>query len=158
MPSEQAINRISAALAENGVEWLLTVPTTGLQQIYKAYDDKGKCVYATREEEAICLAAGFALAGARPIVIMQQTGVGNAINAVLSLADAYEIRFPVIVCDRTATDPNLVQRVSSIGTSKVLNAMGCIHLDWELPESQAEFQRHVEAGARWIVCPTVGPE
>jgi sulfopyruvate decarboxylase subunit alpha len=158
MPSRAAVDRMSAALAENGLEWLLTVPTTGLQSLYKTYEDKGRCLFATREEEAIGLASGLVLAGARPVVIMQQTGVGNAINAVLSLADAYEIRFPVIVCDRTASDPNVVQRVSSIGTLKALNALGCVHLDWESPESPEELHRHIQAGERWIICPAAGLE
>lgn len=146
------------ALTDNGLDWLLTVPTTGLQRLYKAFEDKGRCVFATREEEAIGLASGLTLSGGRPVVIMQQTGVGNAINAVLSLADAYKIRFPVIVCDRTAADPNVVQRVSSIGTAKALNALGCVHLDWESEKSQEEFRRHVQDGVRWIVCPAIGSE
>src|SRR5579864_5602106 len=126
MPSDEAVDRMMIALANNGLEWLLTVPTTGLERLYKTYEMAGRCLYATREEEAIALASGFVLAGACPIVIMQQTGVGNAINAVLSLADAYDIRFPVLVCDRTVNDPNAVQRVSSFGTSMVLNALGCV--------------------------------
>src|ERR1035438_9281471 len=140
MASKQAVDRMILALTESRFEWLLTVPTTGLEQLYKRYEKQDRCLYATREEEAIALASGFALGGARPIVIMQQTGVGNCVNAVLSLADAYQIRFPVIVCDRTVNDPNLVQRVSSFGTSKVLHALGCVQLDWELPGSTEEFQ------------------
>ena len=156
MLSEEALDRILLALSENGTEWLLTVPCAGLQRLYEAYDEAGRCLYATREEEAIALACGLVLGGARPVVVMQQTGVGNSINAALSLADAYEIRFPVIVFDRTANDPNLVQRVSSVGTCRVLDALGCAHLDWEASESRTEFRQHVEAGVRWIVCPMVG--
>jgi len=158
MPSPEAIDRMIAALAEHRIEWLLTVPTTGIARLYESFERRSACLYATREEEAIALASGLALGGRRPVVVMQQTGVGNAINAVLSLADAYRIPFPVIVCDRTPHDPNLVQRVSSRGTLSVLAVLGCAELDWELPGAVDDFRRHVSDGARWLVCPMRGSE
>lgn len=143
-------------LRENQLEWLLTVPSSGLQRLYASYEAEGRCLYATREEEAVALASGLTLGGARPVVVMQQAGVGNAINAVLSLADAYEIRFPVIVCDRTRNDPNPVQRVSSIGTTRMLHALGCVQVDWEQPDARPLLCAHLQAGARWILSPMVG--
>lgn len=156
MPSEAAVDRMISALAENGFEWLVTVPAAGLQRVYDSYEAIGRCLYATREEEAVGLASGLSLGGARPIVVMQQTGVGNALNAVLSLADAYDIRFPILVCDRTVDDPNPVQRVSSLGTARVLRALGCAELDWELPGAGRELGAQLQAGTRWILSPMVG--
>jgi len=150
------MDRMLAAFSDCRLDWLLTVPSAGLQRLYDSYDVTRRCLYATREEEAIALACGLTLGGVRPIVAMQQTGVGNAINAVLSLADAYEIRFPVVVFDRGPNDPNLVQRVSSTGTLKVLDALGCAHLDWEMASATEEFSEHLRASKRWIVCSMAG--
>lgn len=46
-------------------------------------------VLATREDNAIAVAVGADLAGKRPLVFMESSGVGNAIDALTSLAMAY---------------------------------------------------------------------
>lgn len=156
MPSAAAIDRMLSTFRLNGLDWLLTVPSAGLQRLYASYEEAGRCLYATREEEAIAIASGLRLGGANPVVVMQQTGVGNAINAVLSLADAYRIPFPVVVLDRTVEDPNLVQRISSAGTAQVLRALGCVEFDWDRPAEASRLSASLEAGVRWILSPMVG--
>ena len=49
----------------------------------------------TREEEGVGIAAGAALAGRKPALIIQNSGVGNMINALVSLTGYY--RFPLAV-------------------------------------------------------------
>jgi sulfopyruvate decarboxylase subunit alpha len=137
------------------IEWLLVVPASGLGPVYAHFGDRGRCVFATREEEAVAIAAGLALAGSRPLVLMQQSGVGNALNAVLSLADAYEVRFPIVVCDRGDADPNPVQRVSSRGTAAVLRALGAGWVDWETRDPAGALREMLKR-RRWIVCPLPG--
>ncbi len=156
MPSKAAVDRIIEALVRQQIDWLLTVPAAGLQDLYSSFESSAQLVYATREEEAIGLACGLVLGGCRPIVVMQQTGVGNAINAVLSLADAYELVFPILVADRTAQDPNPVQRVSSAGTRQALGGLGFVEVDWETPSAIEQFEAQVADGVRWIVSPMVG--
>lgn len=156
MLTDAAFDRMLRAFRDNGLGWLLTVPSAGLQRLYASYEAVDRCLYATREEEAIALASGLRLGGVRPVVVTQQTGVGNAINAVLSLADAYEIGFPVIVFDRTVDDPNLVQRVSSDGTARILRALGCVELDWERPDHADRLRVALETGIRWILSPLAG--
>jgi hypothetical protein len=137
------------------IEWLLVVPASGLGAIYTRFGARDRCLFATREEEAVAIAAGLALAGRRPLVLMQQSGVGNALNAVLSLADAYQVRFPIVVCDRGEADPNPVQRVSSRGTAAVLQALGASWIDWEARDP-ARALRDLLVAVRWIVCPLPG--
>ncbi len=156
MPSKAAVDRIIEALDRQRIDCLLTVPAAGLHGLYSSFESSAQLVYATREEEAVALACGLVLGGRRPIVVMQQTGVGNAINAVLSLADAYELAFPILVADRTAQDPNPVQRVSSTGTRQALGGLGFVEIDWEASSAIDRFEAHVAGGVRWIVSPMVG--
>lgn len=156
MPSQAVLDRMIRTFQDNGLSWLLTVPSAGLQRLYASYEATGHCLYATREEEAIAVASGLHLGGAQPVVVMQQTGVGNAINAVLSLADAYGIGFPVVVIDRTSDDPNPVQRVSSAGTARVLRALDCVELDWERPDVSRLMRDSLQSGVRWFLSPMVG--
>lgn len=48
-------------------------------------------VLATREDNAIALAVGAFLAGDQPLVFMESSGLGNAIDALTSLAIVYGI-------------------------------------------------------------------
>jgi len=48
-------------------------------------------VQATREDNAIALAVGAYLAGEHPLIFMESAGIGNAIDAITSLATVYSI-------------------------------------------------------------------
>src|SRR5512134_3233339 len=50
----------------------------------------------TREEEGVGICAGAALAGKRPAVFVQSSGIGNMINALLSLTGFYQL--PLALC------------------------------------------------------------
>jgi sulfopyruvate decarboxylase subunit alpha len=54
----------------------------------------------TREDECIGYAAGFRAAGGRPLVLFQCSGLGNALNAIGSLAVPYGYGFPLILSMR----------------------------------------------------------
>ena len=135
-----------------GVDRVVVVAASGLNEVFSHYDRQERCIWATREEEALALAAGLALGGELPLVIMQQSGVGNALNAAFSLADAYGIYFPVLVCDRGAADSNPVQCVSSQQTAKVLQAISGRTIDFNAEDAEEEFSRCVRERCRWITC------
>jgi sulfopyruvate decarboxylase TPP-binding subunit len=65
------------------------------------------------------------------VVLMQQSGVGNSLNAYFSLVAAYDIHLKILVIDRGTSDENPVQRVSSARTSAVLRTIGCGELSLE---------------------------
>ncbi len=54
----------------------------------------------TREEEGIGIAAGLALGGARPLLIIQDNGLGNALTAITTFPQAYHIPLLVLVSQR----------------------------------------------------------
>jgi sulfopyruvate decarboxylase TPP-binding subunit len=132
---------------------LLVVPSSGLDPLYANYDRKGECIYATREEEAIAIAVGLTLGGRRPVVVMQQSGVGNCLNAIFSLADCYSIFFPILVFDRGEHDINPVQRISSHNTKMILSQLKMSILDPISPDAAAQFQAELALHTRWFLCP-----
>ncbi|HET7317642.1 MAG TPA: sulfopyruvate decarboxylase subunit beta [Nitrospirota bacterium] len=54
----------------------------------------------TREEEGVGICAGAALAGKRPAVFVQSSGIGNMINALLSLTGFYQLPLALFVSRR----------------------------------------------------------
>jgi len=52
---------------------------------------------ATREDEALGIATGAYLAGKKPMVLMQNSGLGNSINALASLVMLYKIPLLLLI-------------------------------------------------------------
>jgi sulfopyruvate decarboxylase alpha subunit len=105
-----------------------------------------RATLATREEEAIGIAAGLYLGGGRPVVMMQSSGLGNTLNAIGSLLLPYQIPMLLVVSMRG--DPgewNAAQVPMGRAVRPVLDALGVQHLTVERPE---EAEATVRAVAR----------
>ena len=126
-------------------------PVFRLNELYHSYEGVNRCLYLTREEEAIAVASGMSLTGAHPLVVMRQSGVGNCLNAVFSLSEAYDIFFPILVYDRGEDDINPVQRISSKLTGSILVPLGCVTIDFSVPESPQHFLDTIARKQRWII-------
>lgn len=150
--TQTEIQRMLDAFKCCHIAWLLVVPSTKLNPVYAYYQKQNRCLYATREEEAVAIATGLTLGGERPLLLIQQSGVGNVLNAVFTLADSYNVFFPIVVCDRSELDPNPVQRVSSKSTRLVLDSLGCSSIDWSEPNAIETFRSCLNQCCRWIVC------
>jgi sulfopyruvate decarboxylase len=50
----------------------------------------------SREEDGVGICAGAFLAGAKPLMLIQSTGVGNLLNALSSLNFTYELPLPIV--------------------------------------------------------------
>ena len=63
-------------------------------------DDFFDVLSPTREEEGIGIVCGAYVGGRRGIVMMQNSGLGNAANALASLALPYQVPFLLLVSQR----------------------------------------------------------
>ena len=64
------------------------------------YPNEIREIIITREEEGIGIAAGAYLGGMTPAIIMQNSGLGNSINAIKSLLQLYKIPILLIMSHR----------------------------------------------------------
>ncbi len=97
---------VVAGLAASHIRHVVYVPDNPLSQLLNALprDQSAICqTLATREEEAVGIAAGLYLGGVRPAVFMQSSGLGNCANAIGSLLVAYQI--PVVFVLSMRGDP-----------------------------------------------------
>jgi phosphonopyruvate decarboxylase len=76
-------------LRSNGITLLSGVPCSNFSSLIQLLEDDPTADYtpACNEGEAIALAAGVALAGGLGAVFMQNSGLGNAVNPLTSLAE-----------------------------------------------------------------------
>jgi sulfopyruvate decarboxylase subunit alpha len=89
--------KVVELIKELGINFATGVPCAVQKELIALLSTDNEILHisATREEEAIGIAAGAYLGGKLPVVYMQNSGLGNSINAISSLLVAYKI--PVLL-------------------------------------------------------------
>ncbi len=95
-PEEELI----AILKKHGVDFTATLPCEKFKTLLEMVGHDFTHVPLTREEEGVGICAGAALAGKRPAMFVQSSGIGNMINALLSLTQFYELPLALFVSRR----------------------------------------------------------
>ena len=96
-------NEIAALMFEEGIDFVCSVPCVMLSGVLKQLQGNSMCnIPVTREEEGVGIAAGAALGGKRPVLLMQNSGLGNAMNALLSLTKLYRLPLSLVISHRPA--------------------------------------------------------
>jgi sulfopyruvate decarboxylase alpha subunit len=129
-------DQIYDLLRQNNVTQIAYVPDAGHKRlIERSLADPGvQSIPLTTEEEGVALAAGADLGGARSVLLMQSSGVGNCINMLSLMAGG---RFPFLTLVSMRGDfgeGNPWQYPMGQATQKVLEAMGVIVLRAETRE------------------------
>ena len=81
-------------LRKNQIENFIGVPDSTIKYFIDQGLKKKKILISTREEEAIGISVGMALAKSPSIVFMQNAGFANSLSTITSLVQLYEI--PII--------------------------------------------------------------
>jgi len=80
-----------ADLRRQGYDFFVGVPCSGLKPF----------IPAPREDVALAMAAGAAMAGRKPLVYLQSSGLGHLVNPITSLLKPYGIRVHLLISLRT---------------------------------------------------------
>ncbi|MBP1561016.1 MAG: phosphonopyruvate decarboxylase [Oscillospiraceae bacterium] len=88
-------------LIENGLDFFTGVPDSLLKELCACISDvcgKKHNITAANEGNAIGIACGYYLAARKPCVVyMQNSGIGNAVNPLVSLADEEVYGIPLLM-------------------------------------------------------------
>ncbi len=127
---------VYAALKKAGIRQIAYVPDAGHSRLIDLAhaDNDMHVVVCTTEEEGVALLAGADLGGAKGVLLMQSSGVGNCIN-MLSLTNG--ARFPLLMLVSMRGDfgeGNPWQFPMGRATPAVLEAMGAMVLRVDAPE------------------------
>jgi sulfopyruvate decarboxylase len=95
-PEEELI----AILKKNGVDFTASLPCEKIKTLLEMVGRSFQHLPLTREEEGVGICAGAALAGRRPAMFVQSSGIGNMINALLSLTQFYGLPLSLFVSRR----------------------------------------------------------
>ncbi len=117
--------RIQQALVEAEINFATGVPCGVLRRVidYLVCDERVQHVIVNRESEAIGVATGAYLAGRRPIVYMQNSGLFAASNDISSLLIPYRVPLLMIVTLRGDEGEDAPQHlVNGAATTQLLES------------------------------------
>ena len=133
------------ALADSGWTFAASVPDKGIATLLQAIDEDPRFIHiaCTREEEAVGLCAGAAFAGRRGVVLTQNSGIGNTVNALTSLMVFYDLPLLMLVSQRGGAQERIAaQRPMGQATRPILEASGVRAIDVsEMAELTAAIAR-----------------
>jgi len=117
---------LAGELLDAGIDVAALVPDKRLDPIVAALRDRDMLVRVLlAEEECVAYAAGHALAGGRPAVLMQTSGLGNSLNALASLVLPYAVGVPLVISMRgTLGELNPSQMPMGRAADALLAALG----------------------------------
>jgi len=84
-------------LKQAGITAIATLPCGKIKKLLDLVPTNFKEVPLTREEEGIGICTGAYLAGTKMALLIQSSGVGNSINALMSLAKLFEMPIPIFI-------------------------------------------------------------
>jgi sulfopyruvate decarboxylase subunit beta len=91
-PEEEVISIMKKA----GIDLVATLPCDRIKNLLPLVSKNFPEIKLTREENGVGICAGFYLAGGKPLMLIQSTGLGNMINALESLNVTCKIPLPIL--------------------------------------------------------------
>ncbi len=89
-------NQIIGELKAQGINLVSAIPCDRARGLFFRLPEEFRHIGLTREEDGVGISAGAYLAGARPLVALQSSGLGNMLNAILSLTTTFGLPLPIL--------------------------------------------------------------
>ena len=118
--------KIIKQLKKGGVNFYLSVPCKLLANMIKILERDKEVYYSSvpREEEGVGICAGAYLGSKFPCIMMQNTGIGNSINAIVSLLQLYNLPIVFLISYRGTPGEKVgAQRGMASITNKLLDML-----------------------------------
>lgn len=128
---------VLAGLKAAGVNLVATLPETWLHELIARVDADPDIVHVpvTREEEGVGICAGAYLVGLRPVLLVQNSGLLNSCNALVTLNQLYQIPLLMLVSLRgDLGEPIFFHMPLGRWTVPVLDALRIPHWVVQTPE------------------------
>ena len=126
-------------LEQRGFNFFSGVPCSFLKSLINYAISEVNYLGAANEGDALAACAGAYLGGKKPVVMLQNSGLGNAVSPLTSLTHTYKI--PVLGFVTLRGEPGISDEpqheLMGVITEKLLETMG---IPWAyLPQDQADI-------------------
>ncbi|MER6067845.1 thiamine pyrophosphate-binding protein [Streptomyces sp. NPDC001817] len=140
---------LAGELRRGGFAPFLATPCGILAPLLCALQDEGPLITVSREDNAVGMAAGCAIAGEAPVVLMQNSGLGQSVNALASLVVPYAVPMLLVVSLRgTDLDHTPENTVMGRITQSLLDGMD---IPWTRLVPGADTAGPVERARRTVL-------
>ena len=150
MDSTEAIYN---GLKDADIDFIVSIPFTNITELVEMINEDDEIIHVpvTREEEGIGICAGAYMGGRKTAILMQNSGLGNSINALKSLMELYEFPLLMIISHNGAQEEDTsFEMVDS--TPRILKSMDFnffkpsnpeaayddVRLAWDLSEEEGK--------------------
>jgi len=136
----QISQEIISNLKKGGADFFLSVPCKLLANMITILEDDKDVYYSAipREEEGMGICAGAYLGNKLPCIMMQNTGIGNSVNSIVSLLQLYQIPVVFLISYRgTSGEPVGAQAGMASITEEILDTL-------RIPMLQCSTERDLE--------------
>ncbi len=105
--------KIYEEIKNSNINLILSLPCIMLKDLLRIIEEKNEIQHIpiTREEEGVGIAAGAYLGGRLPAILMQNSGLGNSINAIKSLLHLFKIPVVFIMSHRGAEGEKIAAQI-----------------------------------------------
>ena len=79
-----------------GIEYIISLPCDRTKGLCETLESRFRYITISREEDGVGLLSGLSLAGARGVVQMQSSGLGNSLGAIMTLPWLYRLPLPIL--------------------------------------------------------------
>src|SRR5919205_3959713 len=127
--SERHSKLVYDALVAAGVGVISALPETWLVHLIRLAEDDPEMILVrlAKEEEGVGISAGAHLAGRRSAMLLQNHGLLQSVNGIVSLAQLYKIPLLMLVSDRGHLgEPDPWQTAGGRATRPILDALGIV--------------------------------
>ncbi len=138
-------------MIKSNLEFYTGVPDSLLANFCSYVNDSASeenHIIAANEGTAVAIAAGYHLATRKfPVVYLQNSGIGNTINPMLSLTDPRVYSIPMLVIVGWRGEPGRKDEPQHMKTGKVMNELlTSLRLNFEvLPDYQEGAEEVIDA-------------
>jgi sulfopyruvate decarboxylase subunit alpha len=118
--------KIITNLKNGGADFFLSVPCKLLANMITILESDKNLYYTAipREEEGMGICAGAYLGNKLPCIMMQNTGIGNSVNAIVSLLQLYQMPVVFLISYRgTPGEPVGAQGAMASVTEEILDTL-----------------------------------
>lgn len=128
---------IIRSMKDAGISVVASLPCDRNKVFTKKLPEHFRTVDLTREEDGIGICAGAYLMGERPIMSIQSSGIGNMLNAMMSLTSVYKMPLPILASWRGMENEPIEAQVPF--NSKIPDILDAYGIDYRIIRSKDDL-------------------
>ncbi len=147
------VKNFYSKLQKNGIDFFAGVPDSLLKNIcayITANTPAEKNIITANEGAAVALGAGYHLATNKiPLIYMQNSGIGNAVNPLMSLADKEVYSIPMILLIGWRGEPGVKDEPQHIKQGRVSSALlDSMEIPYKVLDENSDYTKIIDESVK----------